>query len=142
MYLNLKDPRKNSGRQPLHGAFKSRPLRVKYNTTTKMAQTDNSRIRGHKNTKPLALIRCMQINLQHSKVATDNLRKIIEQNTDIFMQEPYFYQNRMTGICKSHRNYIFHEDKRRAAIIINKKVDAVLITVIQSRHYTPRTEIQ
>jgi len=28
MHWNLKNPRKNSGRQPLHGAFKSRRLRV------------------------------------------------------------------------------------------------------------------
>jgi hypothetical protein len=36
----------------------------------------------------------MQINLQHSKAATDNLMKLIQQeHTDIvFVQEPYLYQ--------------------------------------------------
>jgi len=88
-----------------------------------MAQTDKSRIRGHKNTKPQAPIRYMQINLNYSRVATDNLMKLTEQdNTDIiFIQEPYLYQNRMAGISKSHRNYISHEDKSRAAIIITNK---------------------
>jgi hypothetical protein len=94
-----------------------------------MALTNNSRIRGHKTTKPQAPTRCMQINLQHSRVATDNLMKLIEQdNTDIiFIKEPYLYQNRMAGISKSHRNYNSHEDKSRTAIIINKKIDVVLI---------------
>ena len=52
-----------------------------------------------------------------------------QDNTDItFIQEPYLYQNRMAGISMSHRNYISHEEKSRAAIIItNKKIDAVLI---------------
>ena len=68
-----------------------------------MAQTDKSRIRGHKNTKPQAPIRYMQINLNYSRVATDNLMKLTEQdNTDIiFIQEPYLYQNRMAGIRMS-----------------------------------------
>jgi len=76
----------------------------------KMAQTDNLRKRikqGH-NTNRQATIRCMQINLLHSRVAT-NIKKVIEQdNSDIFIQEPYLHQNRMGGITKSHRNYISH----------------------------------
>jgi hypothetical protein len=111
-----------------------------------MTQTDKSRIRGHKNTKPQAPIRYMQINLKYSRVATDNLIKLIEQdNTDIiFIQEPYLYQKRMAGISKSHRNYIFHEDKSRAAIIITNKKNRrrTYQTVNQSRQCTPRTETQ
>jgi hypothetical protein len=98
-----------------------------------MAQTDNSRkriIRGHKNIRLQAPIRCMQINLQHSRTVTDSIMKLIEQdNSDIvFIQEPYLYQNRMAGLTKSHRKYISHVDKSRAAIIItNNKIDTVLI---------------
>jgi hypothetical protein len=101
--------------------------------TTKMPQIDNSRKRitqGHRNIKLQAPIRCMHINLQHSRVATDNIMKLIEHdNSDmIFIQEPYLHQNRMAGLIKSHRNYISHEDKCRAAIIItNNKIDAILI---------------
>jgi hypothetical protein len=72
-----------------------------------MAQIDNQRkriIQGHKNTRPQASIRCMQINLQHSRTATDNIMKLTEQgNSDIiFIQEPYLYQNRMAGIKNSN----------------------------------------
>jgi len=98
-----------------------------------MDQTDNSRkriIRGHENTKQQAPIRCMQINLQHSRVATDNIMKLMKQEKKdmIFIQEPYLYQNKIAGKIKSHQNYISHEDKSRAAIIItNSKIDAVII---------------
>ena len=76
----------------------------------------------------------MQITLQHSRAATDNIMKLIEQdNMDIvFIQEPYLYQNRIAGIM-SHRMYISLDDKCRAAIIITKsKIDAVLIKQLSS----------
>ena len=64
-----------------------------------------------------------------------------QDNTDIiFIQEPYLYQNRMAAISMSHRNYISHEEKSRAAIIItNKKIDAVLIKQLTFivRHLNP-----
>ena len=90
-----------------------------------MTPADNSRKRitqGYKNTKLQAPIRYMQITLQHSRAATDNIMKLIEQdNMDIvFIQEPYLYQNRIAGIM-SHRMYISLDDKCRAAIIITKK---------------------
>jgi hypothetical protein len=52
-----------------------------------------------------------------------------QDNSDIiFIQEPYLYKNRMVGIKNPNRNYISHEDKSRAAIIItNNKIDAVLL---------------
>jgi len=88
----------------------------------------------------------MQINLKHSRVANDNLMKLIEQdNIDrIFIQESCLYQNRMAEISKSHRNYISHEDKSRAAIIITNKKNRrhTYQTVNQSRQRTPRTETQ
>jgi hypothetical protein len=61
---------------------------------------------------------------------TDKIMHLTEQdNSDIiFIQEPYLYQNRTAGIKNLYRNYISHEDKSRAAIIItNNKIDAVLI---------------
>jgi len=77
----------------------------------------------------------MQINLQYSRIATDNIMKLIEQeNSDIiFIQELYLYQNRMAGLTKSHRNYISQEDKGWAAILItNNKINAVLITQLSN----------
>jgi hypothetical protein len=72
---------------------------------------------------------CMQINLQHSRVATDNLKNIIHQhNTDIiFIQEPYLYQNKIAGITRLYRAYTSDEDTNRAAIILTDNIDAVLI---------------
>jgi hypothetical protein len=88
-----------------------------------MAQADNSRkrtIQGHKTIKLQAPIRSIQINLQHSRAATDNIMKLIEQDKSdiVFIQKPYLYQSRIAGITKAHRNYISHEDECRAPIII------------------------
>ena len=98
-----------------------------------MAQSVNNSKRitqGHKNTSPLATIRRMQINLQHSTTATDNLIKLTEQdNSDIIsIQESYLYKNRVVGLPKSSRHFTSRGDKCRAAIIItNNKIYAVLI---------------
>jgi hypothetical protein len=63
-----------------------------YNTTriTKTPTIMGTDITG------LAQIRCIQINLQHSKYATNNLMKVTdtEETEIIFAQEPYVYQNR------------------------------------------------
>jgi endonuclease/exonuclease/phosphatase (EEP) superfamily protein YafD len=120
-----------------------------------MAQTDNSRkrtIQGHKIIKLQAPIRCIQINLQHSRAATDNILKLIEQGKSdiVLIQEPYLYQNSIAGIIKSQRYCISHEDKCRTAIIItNNKMDAVLIkqlskpdSVLISRDITTLDSLQ
>ena len=47
-------------------------------------------------------MRCIQINLQHSKAATNNLLKttVTDETDIIFIQEPYLYQNKPAGIGK------------------------------------------
>jgi len=57
---------------------------------TRMAPADNNRRKI--NTNQQITIRCRQINLQNSRLATDNLMNLIKQgHTDIiFIQEPYF----------------------------------------------------
>jgi len=49
-----------------------------------------------------AKLKCYQINVQHSRAATDNLRQIInKENIDMaLIQEPYVYQNRIKGITR------------------------------------------
>jgi hypothetical protein len=81
----------------------------------------------------------MQVNLQHSRIATDNLMKLTEQdNSDIiFIQESYLYKTRMAGLTKSYRNYISLEDKSRAAILITNNTDAVLITQLTNPECIP-----
>ena len=57
----------------------------------------------HKTSKSKAMIKCLQINLHHSRTATDNLTKIInEEGTHIvFIQEPYNINNMVVGIPRS-----------------------------------------
>jgi len=76
-------------------------------------------------------IKCIQINLQHSRAATDNLMQIMSTGNIglTFIQEPYIYQNKPKGISKGYRTYTHGEGKSRAAIIIAcDKLDAILIT--------------
>ena len=80
-----------------------------------------------------------QKNIQHSRVATDNLKQIIAQeNTDmVLIQEPYFYQNSPKGITRGYRTYTHGNGKSRAAIIItNNTIDALLLT-----HYSDEDTI-
>jgi predicted acetyltransferase len=75
----------------------------------------------------------MQINLKHSKSATNNLLKIIdtEQTDIIFVQEPYIYKNRPVGLEKKHRLFTAETGKYRTAIVIvNANIDAILIIKI------------
>ena len=75
-------------------------------------------------------IRCMQINLQHSRVATANLMQLTEEeSTDILsIQEPYILQNNVTGIPLKYRIYSIPNTRCRAAIVIkNKQIDAILL---------------
>jgi hypothetical protein len=86
--------------------------------------------------KKQTLIRIMQINLQHSRIATDNLMNLTKQDlTDILLvQEPYLIQNKLVGITRSYRTYTPNEDKSRAAIIIaNDNIDALLIKQLCDR---------
>jgi hypothetical protein len=47
-------------------------------------------------------LKCYQINLQHSRAATDNVMQSIDaENTDIvFIQEPYIYQSMIKVITR------------------------------------------
>jgi exonuclease III len=76
-------------------------------------------------------IRCAQINLQHSRVATANLMKYTADNkVDIIcIQEPYILQGRTVGIDAHYNIFTAGEDHSRAAVIItNREMDATLIT--------------
>jgi len=67
-------------------------------------------------------IRCIQINLQHSKAATNNLLQTIDTNeTDIiFIQEPDVYQIRPAGLGKKYRIFTAGMGKHRSALLIIK----------------------
>ena len=72
----------------------------------------------------------MQINLQHSKVATANLIQITEkESTDILcIQETYTIQNKVVGIPKKFGTCTIAETRNRAAIVVNNKhIDVLLL---------------
>jgi hypothetical protein len=50
-------------------------------------------------------LQCIQINLKHSKTATDNFNQLMKgANIDIaFIQEPYNYQNQVIEIPENVR---------------------------------------
>jgi endonuclease/exonuclease/phosphatase family metal-dependent hydrolase len=76
-------------------------------------------------------LKCLQVNLQHSRVATSNLTQVIQQyNIDIvFLQEPYTVHNRVAGFPKCLKILTQGEGRSRAAILINNnEVDAITIT--------------
>jgi dihydroxyacetone kinase-like predicted kinase len=75
-------------------------------------------------------LNCVQINLQHYRLATDNLRKIIEdEGTDrLCIQEPHTIGNKLVGLPRSYKVLAAGEGRKRAAIVINNKnVDTILI---------------
>ena len=88
--------------------------------------------RGHPNQQKCSNItlRCLQINLKHSETSTDNLNQLTkEANVDIaFIQEPYNYQNQVTGIPRNYKIFCSGKGRKRAAVfVVNKKKDAILI---------------
>jgi hypothetical protein len=81
----------------------------------------------------------MQINLQHSRLATDNLLKILEEeDTDIIcIQKPYNIGNKIGGIPLSHTVLTSGEGKKRAAIVINNKhIYSIIITQLSDEDAT------
>jgi len=66
-------------------------------------------------------LKCLQINLQHSRLATDNILKFMkEEITDIAcIQKPYMLGNKIGGIPHSLTVLTIGERKKRAAIFIN-----------------------
>jgi hypothetical protein len=76
-------------------------------------------------------VRCTQINLQHSRAATDNLMQVIttEKIGITLIQEPYLFQGRHLGITKRYRTFSAGEGNSRAAIVVSDNtIDALLIT--------------
>jgi len=72
----------------------------------------------------------MQINLQHSKVATANPIQITEEeSTDILcIQEPYTIQKKVVGIPNKFRTYTIPGTRSRAAILVtNKHINVLLL---------------
>jgi hypothetical protein len=63
------------------------------------------------------------------KTATDNFNQLTkEANIDIaFIQEPYNYQNQVIGFPRNYGIFTSGTAQKRAAVIANKAIDAILI---------------
>jgi len=85
----------------------------------------------NRNVKP----KCLQVNLQHSRIAASNLTQVIIQyNVDIaFVQEPYTLHNNVAGFSKGFKIFAHGGGRKRAAIIINNK-EVDVITIAQGSH--------
>ena len=96
-----------------------------------MAGCQNSNIQQKvRSEKIKERLNCIQFNLQHSRLATDNLLKIIEEDgTDILcIQEPYTIRNKIAGLPQTYKVFASGEGRKRAAVVVNnKKVDTLLI---------------
>jgi len=78
------------------------------------------------NTRYSKKIKFIQIKLHHSRVATNNLMKIIdEERTDVLcLQEPYVIHNKIAGIPRRLKIYASGEGRHRAAIVVtNNQID-------------------
>lgn len=91
----------------------------------------NNRLKHHNSRRGnTQLIKCLQINLKHKRVATSNLMHIMEiNNVDIaFIQEPYTLQNKVAGITRKYRIFSQGENRIRAAVLLaNERIDGVLL---------------
>jgi ribonuclease HI len=75
-------------------------------------------------------LKCIQINMHHSRLATDNLIQVIEENNiDIlYIQEPYQIRNKIVGFPRSLKIFTAGAEKHRAAIVVNNtQLDTILI---------------
>jgi len=73
---------------------------------------------------------CIQINIQHSRLVTDNLLELIKENdTDIIcIQEPYVIGNKIVGLPQYYKVFASGEGRKTAAIVINnRQIDTLLI---------------
>ena len=80
--------------------------------------------------QPQTTIKCYQINLQHSRTATDNVMELIEkERIDVaFVQEPYTVNNRVAVISKRYRTFTSTVGRcRTATVVTNNQIDALLI---------------
>ena len=75
-------------------------------------------------------VRCNQVNLKHSKAATDNFMKgdNRRENRVALIQEPYLFQGTPLRIIKRYITFIAGEGNSRVAIVVSDTIDALLIT--------------
>jgi hypothetical protein len=102
------------------GAYYNRNINSNINTNINI--THSTRIHN-------TPIKFLQINLQHSRAATNNLMKTIEDGIDIIcIEEPYVIKNKVIGIPRKYNILVQGEGRNRTVIVINNKmIDSIPI---------------
>jgi urate oxidase len=79
--------------------------------------------------KPYTYIKFFQLNLQHSRVATDNLVKpIAEQGTDYSFYKSHIQCKINSLVSVKDKIFTHGESRTRAAIVVNNnQIDTLLI---------------
>ena len=80
-------------------------------------------------------IKCLQINLQHSRAATYYLIKIVtEYDIDIvFIQEPYTIQDKVIGIPTKYITFTAGPRPRAAVVVTDKGIDITMLSQLSDR---------
>lgn len=80
-------------------------------------------------------IKCLQLNLQHSRAATSNLTQIIQNNIEVaVVQEQYTILGNVVGFPKSFRILAHGSNRKRSAKIFNNnEVDITVITQVSHK---------
>jgi hypothetical protein len=88
---------------------------------------DNRTNRTNREMKPL---RCLQVNLEHRRSATNNLVQMMSENQiDLaFVQESYIIRNDLAGIRKSLRTCKWEWKETISATCKQQEIDVVFIT--------------
>jgi hypothetical protein len=75
-------------------------------------------------------LKCIQINLRHSRLATDNPLKITEEDgTDILcIQEPYTIRNKIAGLSNKYKIFTSGVGRNRVAIVVNNNQVDIMLT--------------
>ena len=101
---------------------------------------NNNNINIIKSNKGSEIIKCFQINAQHSKAATHNLMTLVaEKNVDIVLiQEPYCFNNKLAAVSNGIDIFTYGSGKKRAAILTNNKsIDCLIVAQYSNEDYVP-----
>ncbi|XP_073811695.1 uncharacterized protein isoform X2 [Musca autumnalis] len=93
------------------------------------------------------MFKVVQINLKHSRIASDNLRNLlVEEDLDVgIIQEPYVYENEVKGLDNRGYKTIYMKDngKPRSCLIVKNTINAFLCPQFSTADFTvARVELE
>ena len=98
---------------------------------------DNGKQRGPSSVNRNIKLKCLQVNIQHSRVDASNLTQVILQhNVDIaLLQELCTLHNKVAGFPTGLKIFTHGGGRKRAAIILNNnEIDVLLLHKARTRN--------